>query len=140
MSHEPITLYKMDLRVAMAPNGYELSPRGRLAWLHRLLWRALLKMGAIRTSMKETVEVIRLPLSGDSILERIFNAREGMLKTYRKPREILIGPQTLAELISCPDLRDSYQAFSFTGRAGFDRMLYNLPIHVEPQMEGVLIR
>src|SRR5688572_19522437 len=110
---EPITLYKMDYLPGIKDAGWQLAPHGRLAWLHRLLWWALVKLRAIAPAFEETVDVIRLPLNGDGIVERIFEAREGLFEVHRKPTEILIGPETLAELINAPELRGWNSPFSF---------------------------
>jgi hypothetical protein len=134
-----VQMFKMDARTLSIPNGMELAAHGRLAWLHRLLWRALVKMRALSQSMDERVEVLRLPVDNDSIFERIFEAYEGHFSNHSRPTKVLIGPRTLSELISCPQVRDWNSPFQFTAKAGFNRTIYGLPIIVVPQMEGVIV-
>lgn len=137
---EPITLYQMDTQIMSVRDGYEFRPRGRLAWLQRLCWWALVKMRAVGPHYTDEVKVIRLPLDGDGIVERIFQAYRGLHSIREKPSEILVGPETLSEILNSPEVRDYMGPFSFSGRAGFDNTLFNLPVHVLPQMEGVVVR
>jgi hypothetical protein len=134
-----VVLYRTDERTFRIHEGYELNAHGRLAWLHRWLWRMLNRMGAVAPAMKECVEIIRLPVDNDSIFQRIFEARHDLFNRNRRPAEVLIGPNTLSELISCPEIRDYGSPFSLDARAGFGKTIFNLPIRVIPQMEGVIV-
>jgi hypothetical protein len=96
-------------------------------------------MGAIAPAMNEYVDVLRFPMDNGSVFERIFESRRDLFMRHRKPSEVLIGPNTLAELINCPELRDYAAPIGFTAPAGFDRTIFNLPIRVIPQMEGVVV-
>jgi hypothetical protein len=140
MSREPVTLYKMDTLTTLQPGGWEFCPHGRFAWLQRLFWKALLRMRAVESVTKEEGQVIRLPLSGDGIVERIFEAYEGLFKVHRQPEEVLIGPDTLSELLNAPEVRGFDSPFQFSGAMGFGRTMFNLPVSVIPQMEGVIVR
>jgi hypothetical protein len=134
-----VQIYSMKEKTRLVHEGYSLRPHGRLAWLHRMLWRALEKLGALSPAMNQYVDVLRLPLDNDSIFERIFESRHDLFARHRRPAEVLIGPNTLAELINCPEVRDYPSPFIFTARAGFDRTIFDLPIRVLPQMEGVVV-
>jgi hypothetical protein len=134
-----VQLYRMQQSTRLIHGGYELYAHGRFAWLHRMLWRTLQRLGALKPSMNEYVDVLRLPLDNDSIFERIFESRRDLFARRRRPTEVLIGPNTLSELINCPELRDYGSPFSFTAHAGYDRTIFDLPIRVVPQMEGVLV-
>lgn len=141
---EPVTLYRMDEKVTRIRDGWEFRPHGRLAWLQRLLWRALARMRAVGPHMTDKIEMIRLPCDGDTILEKIMQARVGLFAVYREPREVLIGPETLSELIGSPELRDWNSPFTIDATAAWGtangRRLFNLPVHVVPTMEGVIVR
>lgn len=134
-----VVLYKMEERTLRVQEGYKLNAHGRFAWLHRLAWRTLKRWGAVKPAMRDHVEVLRLPIDNDSIFQRIAEARYDLMSRRRKPAEVLIGPNTLSELIGCPELRDYGSPFCFTATAGFDRTIFNLPIRVVPQMEGVIV-
>jgi hypothetical protein len=142
---EPITLYKMDALPVRIRDGWEFVPHGRLAWLQRILWRWLVKMRAVGVHMRDEVKIVRLPCDADTALGKIMEAREGLFRAYREPREVLIGPETLAELLNAPELRDWRSPFTIESRAaisdGHDgARMFNLPVHVVPTMEGVLVR
>lgn len=136
---ERVTLYRMGERISLRPVGFDLRPHGWLAWLHRALWWALHRLGALSQKFEEKVDILRLPVSNDDVLCAIMEAREGLFQVNRRPSEVLIGPHTLAELINCPELRDWNSPFRIDATAGFERTLFNLPIRVVPQMEGVVV-
>jgi hypothetical protein len=145
MSRERIALYKMDTRTIRIPDGWEFRPHGRLAWLQRLFWRWLVKMNAVGVHMTNEVQTIRLPCDADTVLGKIIEARQGLFRAYREPREVLIGPETLAELLNTPELRDWYSPFTIDSQAAIGdgsgrQRMFNLPVHVVPTMEGVLVR
>lgn len=134
-----VRIYRMQERLSYVENGYELKPHGRLAWLHRFLWWALLKLDALNTSMTERVDVLRLPIDNGEVFHRILEARHGLFDVRRQPRRVLIGPETLSELIGCPEVRDWMGAFEFNAPACRDGKIFDLPIEVVPQMEGVVV-
>jgi hypothetical protein len=145
MMREPITLYKMETQTARIRDGWEFVPHGRLAWLQRLLWKSLLKMRAVGIHMTEEVKIVRLPCDADTVLGKIMEAREGLFRAYREPKEVLIGPETLAELLNAPELRDWHSPFTIDSQAAIGsrdggRRMFGLPVHVVPTMEGVLVR
>jgi hypothetical protein len=145
MGREVIALYKTDMRTISVRDGWEFVPHGRLAWLQRFLWRRLVKMRAVGVHMRDEVQTVRLPCDADTILGKIMEAREGLFRAYREPSEVLIGPDTLAELLNAPELRGWNSPFTIDSQAAIGdrsggRRMFNLPIHVEPTMEGVLVR
>lgn len=134
-----VTVCKMQERITRIHDGYELNAHGRFAWLHRFMWHKLKEWGAIGPAMRDHVEVLRLPVDNDSIFDRIFESYHDRFANYCQPTEVLIGPDTLSELISCPELRGYNSPFSFNAQAGFGKTIFNLPIRVVPQMEGVVV-
>lgn len=146
-----IEVYKMSQTTLQIPSGQELNAHGRLAWLQRMLWHWLEKMGALNQAYRESVEVIRLPLTADEILDRIVEQYEGLFEVDRIPKEVLIGSSTLADLLSCDQLRHFPERFGFDADVEYTldkrrdptaprrRRIYNLPITVVPQMDGVLV-
>lgn len=139
---EPVTMYKMDQVTNMVRDGYHFQPHGRLAWLQRLLWRVLVKMRAVGPHFTETVQIVRLPCDADGVLAKIMEARHGLFAAHRKPSEVLIGPETLAELLGTPELRDWNSPLTINSQAMFggERRMFDLPVHIVPQMEGVIVR
>lgn len=145
MTRERIALYKMDTRTISVRDGWEFVPHGRMAWLQRLLWRSLVKMRAVGVHMADEVQTIRLPCDADTVLGRIMEARQGLFRAYREPSEVLVGPETLAELLNAPELRDLRSPFTIDSQATIGtrdggRRIFDLPVHVVPTMEGVLVR
>jgi hypothetical protein len=145
MKREPITLYKMDTLTTLVRDGWEFRPHGRLAWLQRFFWRRLIHMKAVGVHMTEEVRSVRLPCDADTVLGKIMEAREGLFRTYREPREVLIGPETLAELLNTPELREWHTPFTIDSQAAINdrsggRRMFGLPVHVVPTMEGVVVR
>jgi hypothetical protein len=145
MVRERIALYKMDTLTTAVRDGWSFTPHGRLAWLQRFLWRRLVKMGAVGVNLRDEVKIVRLPCDADTVLGKIIEAREGLFRAYREPKEVLIGPETLAELLNTPELRDWQSPFTIESRAAIGdrsggKRMFNLPVHVVPTMEGVLVR
>jgi hypothetical protein len=134
-----VQIYRTVEKTRFLHEGWELNPRGRLAWLQRLFWRALGKMGALSPAMNEYVEVLRFPMDNDSVFRCIFESQSDLFMRHRRPSEVLIGPNTLSELIACPELRDYPSPISFNAHCGFGKTIFNLPIRVVPQMEGVVV-
>lgn len=134
-----VVLYHTEERHFRVQEGYKLNAHGRFARLHRWVWRMLKRHGVVVSAMKDCVEVIRLPIDNDSIFQRICEARHDLFSRNRRPSEVLIGPNSLAELINCPEIRNYGSPFSFDARVGFGKTIFNLPIRVLPQMEGVLV-
>jgi hypothetical protein len=110
-----------------------------MAWLHRLLWRSLQRLGALVPAMNEYVSVLRFPMDNDTVFGRIFESRRDLFANHRRPSEVLIGPNTLSELMDCPELRDYPSPIDFTAQCGFGKTIFSLPIRVVPQMEGVVV-
>lgn len=142
---EPVTLYKMDELRTLVRDGWKFRPHGRLAWFQRVLWRLLVKMRAVGPHMKEEFQVIRLPCDADGVLAKIMEARVGLFRVHREPSEVLIGPETLSELLNAPELRDWTSPFTIDAKAAYGgsnggRRVFNLPVHVVPTMEGVIVR
>lgn len=118
------------------PNHYELAPRGRLAWLQRILWRALHKMGALKPGTAEVVTYKTVTIDAGQIADQICRAEFELWGRPSKPPErILIGPREMAELArdvtwadynmhSAPTIIDTYRGMT---------------IEVIPHMQGVLV-
>lgn len=134
----PFVLYQLDSVTSFVDNGWELFPHGRFAWLHRLLWWWLQHMGAVTTHYKEEIKLIRFPCDENGVLAKIMESNIGLLKRFHEPKEILIGPNTLSELLNLPELRDWNSPFCMEASGG--RSFNGLRITVLPQMEGVLVR
>ena len=139
MRNNYVQLFRTEQRIRRVRDGWSLRPHGRLAWLHTLLWKCLVRLNALSQSFVEEVDTLRLPISNDEVFHRILEARDDLFQNHRRPRRILIGPKTLGELIGCEELRSWPSAFQFHAEAGFNRTLFDLPIEVVPQMEGVVV-
>lgn len=150
-----IELYTMKRKITKIPNGHKLNAHGRLARVHRFLWRTLERMGALAQAYDDHEKVIRIPFDADSAFEKIEEGYGNLMEFDRQPFEVLIGPRTLSELMHCRELRD--YNYPFTMEAQTERWeqphrsypgdptsrpvrkIFNVPIRVVPQMEGVLV-
>ena len=135
-----IQLYEPRERSFYQPSGHKLHAHGRLGWLHRLLWRALLRMGAIKVNTEETIKVYRVLIDEEALFDRVRANLDAILRRGETPKEILLGPDTFSEMMNSPELRGYNAPFSFDMRYGYNKSLYGLPVHVLPWMEGVLVR
>ena len=118
--------------------GYVFNEGHRWKWLKRILWVALTKMGALSPHMDMKAHLVRMPAPSD-LFEAIWKTQDGLYATYRKPKEILIGPETLSNLLGDPRIRDCLQPIEAKGQGYFNGEAFGLPIRVIPQMEGVVV-
>jgi hypothetical protein len=127
-------------RMVPALDQYKLNAHGRLAWLHRLLWRALAKMGALKSGIEEKVTYKTYTIDADRVIERVMEAQGRLYRaTGPGPRKILIGPAEVAELMQDASLQDFSYApdpVRFEGQ----RQFRGMTVEIIPHMQGVLVR
>jgi hypothetical protein len=143
-----IDLYDFNKITHKLPSGYELRVEGRFAGLAAKLWRFLIKKGLLVQSYRDVEKVTRVQLDGCDLFDKICKHYYSLLSACRDPQMVLIGPNTMAELMHLPQLREySGGPFSFSAqgeridmvRGGRVKRAFNLPVRVVSQMEGVVI-
>jgi hypothetical protein len=118
----------------IVPDHYELTPHGRLAWLHRLLWRALHKMRALKLGVEEVATYKTVTIDCEHIAERVMEAQYRLRGRGYRASRILIGPEEMAELTR----EDAHRQLSM--RVDSLSLTYRgLSIEVVPHMRGVLV-
>lgn len=129
-------------RLIRLPHFYQLRAHGRLGWLHRALWRALHKLDALEHPEVEETHYVAVVIDADRVMERIWQANvEAFSALGRRPTQVLIGPDDIAELMQ----DDTFKRLSMApptriiGKIGFDREVFGLPITIVPHMQGVLV-
>lgn len=139
--YQEIALYDREESILRIPNGYVLHPRGRFAKLQRWLWDKARRSGLLVQSFDDKVEYRRIAIEPHRILtDKVMAAIDTVYRFGHTPSEILMGPETLRELINEPLLRNT-DAFSVRlGDAHTNRELFGLTLHVLPWMEGMLVR
>jgi hypothetical protein len=143
-----VDLYTMERVTFQVPAGYELRHDGRFAGLKKKVWNFLIRKGILVQSFRDHEEVKRVHLDGHDLFNRICEHYYNLLDACRNPSQVLIGPNTMSELMNLPQLRDySGSPFEFTAhgersdmiRGGPVRRAFDLPVRVVPQMEGIVI-
>jgi hypothetical protein len=139
-----IHLYQAQQVLKYIPRGKELKAHGRLAPVQRWLWRLLSRMNALVDHLEETTEYIRVLIKDEEVINLVGATLDGIYMRGGTPKEIFMGPNKFAELMNSPMVRDYAQPFSFNVSYEYGtpsgRTLMGLPVHVLPQMEGVLVR
>lgn len=143
-----VDLYDFKEVTFKVPSGYELRVTGRFGGIATKMWRFLIRKGLLVQSFRDDVKVTRVHLDGGDLFDKIYRHYYSLLAACRDPERVLIGPNTMAELMNLPQLRDyAGGPFQFTAhgeridevRGGRIRRAFNLPVQVVPQMEGVVI-
>jgi hypothetical protein len=136
MRERPITMAISEPHFAQraVSDHYELAPRGRLAWLQRLLWRALRKMGALKQGMEDAVSYETVTIEAERVIDRAREAHIRLNGVGARPTRLLLGPTDMAELMG-----DA--TFEALGRQiHAERFQFrDLTIEVVPHMRGVLV-
>jgi hypothetical protein len=146
-----IDLYGFETKTIRFPSGYELRVKGRFAKVASKLWKYLITKGILVQSFGETEKITRIHIDGRDLFDKIYEHYFNLLEASRDPEEVLIGPNTLRQIMNTPALQD-YQGGPFRLNAIGERChagarpgdmprkeMFNLPVRVVPQMEGILV-
>jgi hypothetical protein len=116
------------------PDHFEFRPTGSFQRLQRWAWKFLHRRGALHEASRKEVKYTRHVVDCTDIVERLIRARSGLLEG--DPRELLIGSEDFADLMTLPPLRirhDFDLEYRSTGR------IMNLKVRVIPWMSGMLV-
>ena len=131
-------IYTLAEKPVYTPSGWDIAPKGRFGFIAKALWSILHRFGWLSQQKEVSYKVLRLP-PPESLFDSIWSQINGMYSIDRKPSEILIGPDTLCELVSCPELRGYGYQIEAAGRGYYNGSPFDIPIRVLPQMEGVIV-
>jgi hypothetical protein len=115
---------------------FEFKPSGRLQRLQRWAWRFLHWRGALRQAFDETVSYTQHVINTDDVMRRLMEQRRGLFDYGQEPRELLIGAEDFAELMSQPQIHN-YMDFGAEYVSG--RRIMGLKVRVIPWMRGMLV-
>jgi hypothetical protein len=116
------------------PDHYELRPHGRLAWLQRLIWRALHKMNALVLGMEDCVTFKTVTIDAERVIDQVAEAKSRL--RYGATR-VLLGPSEMSEIMRDPTFRD--MAFHAEPTSVRPPTFLGLTIEIVPHMQGVLV-
>ena len=122
----------------------EFKPKGKwFVWLQKALWWGLNRFGALECYFDSVTDYKRISFSKRDALHKIFEAREHLFYSNRKPNRVLIGGEDFAEIIDSETSRDclpwGHGAIKFEGPMGFNREIYGLKVEVIPHMKGMVV-
>lgn len=138
MSDNIITMHYYDEKtVRFLSPAYEFKPHGRLQWLQLWMWRMLFKMEALEAHFDQRTEYQKVIIDRKSVAK---NLLEAYRKSFpdRQPRQVYMGHKQFEEL-TYNHLEHHLVGFSFDISMNWERTVFNLPITVLPNMDGVLI-
>lgn len=140
-----ITVCESRIKRVRLQEGYELRPTGRLASLQTKLWNWCKSRGIIAPHLVEHEKVIQIVIDEADLFDRIWKQYSGLMETFTNLKAVYMGKREFAELMQRRDLHDYNggpfsvnSTGSFTSHTGH-RHLFNLPVHVLPHMQGILI-
>ena len=121
---------------------YKLQPTGRLAWLQRLCWKVLHRMGALAQAYEPKMQVTRHVIQADKFMDRLLQQRKSMVVNWnREPKRLLIGSDDYAELMCAPEVIG--RGFNFLTEMwrsdGGRPRIVGLEVEVIPWMRGMLV-
>lgn len=128
----------VDLREAYVTrtikHQYEVREDVRFVWLQRFLCWLLRKIGAYATV--EDLKYVRYTFDKKDFTERLFRNKETVMRFDCQPRQLIIGADDFAELMSLPEIRN-YVSFDATYNYG--RKILGLNVKVVPWMQGMVV-
>lgn len=116
---------------------YEFKPHGRLKWLQLWMWRMLFKMNALEAYFDQRTEFKKVTINRDSVAKNLLEMYYNCFPR-NKPRQVYMGHEQFKELTgNC--LEHRLVSFRFDINMNWERKVFNLPITVLSNMDGVLI-
>lgn len=138
MSDNIITMhYHSEKTVRVLSPAYEFKPHGRLQWLQLWMWRMLFKMKALEAYFDQRTDYKKVIIDRGSVAK---NLLEAYCKSFprNKPRQVYMGHKQFEELAG--NHLDHYLVgFTFDINMNWEGRVFNLPITVLSNMDGVLI-
>ena len=138
MTDNFITMHYYDEEtVRFLTPAYEFKPHGRLQWLQRWMWRMLFKMEALEDHFDQKTEYKKVIIDRGSVAKNLLAAYHESFPR-NKPRQVYMGHKQFEELTG--NHLDHYLVgFTFDIDMNWEGRVFNLPITVLSNMDGVLI-
>lgn len=105
-------------------------------WWERPRWWLVRRLGG--TCPLDTVKVIRVPVSGEVFMDRLWKQKRALVESFRRePTTLWIGGEDYEDLMDSPAVR---QAFTVHAEFNYGRReVYGLTVKVIPWMRGMLV-
>lgn len=119
------------------PDVYKFAPKGRMQWIQKWLWAALVWFDCIEEHV-ETVEVTTYTnVQSKRLLDAILYALEDANRDVREPQEIIIGAEDWTKLVGEMNKVDGpFQYMAGPFGHGAARELYGVKVRVLPWIKG----
>ena len=138
MTDNFITMHYFDEEtVRFLTPAYEFKPHGRLQWLQLWMWRMLFKMKALEAYFDQKTEYKKVIIDRGSVAKNLLAAYH---KSFPRnmPRQVYMGHKQFEELTG-KQLEHYLVGFTFDIDMNWEGRVFNLPITVLSNMDGVLI-
>lgn len=113
----------------------------RRNWFTDLLWKILHKLGCLANPVDTKTEYRRVIIDLDSVSRAVWKCMDGMYLRKTRPSQIFMGPKEfekhLTESIARDFMMQRYD-FKVNFHDGGYKM-FDVPVHVIPHMEGILV-
>lgn len=104
--------------------------------IYMWIYKFLLRRGALKHPVENTVEVKRVDINRKKFSTALFEAYMSCFPRD-KPTQVYIGPDEFNKILGEPVSVDS--GFDFHVPMNYNRTIFNLPVKVVPHMKGILI-
>ena len=129
--------YYNEKTVRFLSPAYEFKPHGKLQWLQLWMWRMLFKMNALEAHFDQRTEYQKVIIDRKSVAKNLLEAYRKSFPN-KQPRQVYMGHKQFEEL-AYNQLEHHLVGFAFDVPMGYNGTVFNLPITVLPNMDGVLI-
>jgi hypothetical protein len=130
--------YRNQTTFTIETPAYDFEPKGKLKWLQRFMWNMLFKMEAIQQHYDTKTEVKKVLIDRGSVADNLLKSYRSWFNYGKKPTRVYMGHEQFEEL-SYNHLEHHLVGFNFTVPMSYNRTVFDLPIEVLPNMNGVLI-
>ena len=129
--------YYNEKTVRFLSPAYEFKPHGKLQWLQLWMWRMLFKMNALEAHFDQRTEYQKVIIDRKSVAKNLLEAYRKSFPN-KQPRQVYMGHKQFEEL-AYNQLEHHLVGFAFDVPMSYNGTVFNLPITVLPNMDGVLI-
>ena len=104
-------------------------------WWDKPRWFLVRLLGG--NNPHDSVQVTRIPISGEDFAASLFKQRRAIMETFRQEATtILVGGEDYEKLMNSPLITHSFQ---FSSSFNYGPNIYGLTVKVIPWMRGILV-